>query len=95
MLKEINDSLVAAKELAVLLKNSPAKVNLIPFNPFPESSYQCSDEHQINKFCKVLQSKGIFTSIRKTRGDDIDAACGQLAGKVNDRIKNRLGQQNL
>jgi len=95
MLKEINDSLAAANELATLLKNFPAKVNLIPFNPFSESSYQCSDENQINKFCKVLQSKGIFTSIRKTRGDDIDAACGQLAGKVNDRIKNRLGQQKL
>ena len=82
-----------AKNLASLLKYKPAKVNLIPFNDFTDSTYTCSSRDKIERFCKHLQSKGIFASIRKTRGSDINAACGQLAGKVNDKIKKPLSKR--
>ena len=85
MLKGVNDSLAQARELAHILEDVPAKVNLIPFNPFPGAPYERSTMQQINAFRDVLMSKGINTITRKTRGDDIDAACGQLAGKVQDR----------
>ncbi len=82
MLKGINDSLEHADELIALLKDVPCKVNLIPFNPFPMTQYQRSSNNAINLFKDKLIASGINTITRKTRGDDIDAACGQLAGKV-------------
>jgi 23S rRNA (adenine2503-C2)-methyltransferase len=93
MLNGVNDSIEDAESLARLLKHKPAKVNLIPFNSFKNNPYECSDRPTIELFCKLLQSRGIFTTIRKTRGSDIDAACGQLAGKVNDKIKHPLSKR--
>ncbi len=87
MLDGVNDSLSDAKQLAKILTDVPAKVNLIPFNPFPGAPYQCSREERINDFREVLMAKGIITITRKTRGNDIDAACGQLVGKVKARAK--------
>jgi len=87
MLAGINDSLDHARQLAKLLKDIPAKMNLIPFNPFPQSNYKCSDRDTIDRFRDVLMKAGIVTVTRKTRGEDIDAACGQLAGKVTDKTK--------
>jgi 23S rRNA (adenine2503-C2)-methyltransferase len=85
MLKDVNDTAVHARELVKLLHNVPAKVNLIPFNPFPLTQYQRSNESAIIKFRDILISHGINTITRRTRGDDIDAACGQLAGRFKDR----------
>jgi 23S rRNA (adenine2503-C2)-methyltransferase len=85
MLDHVNDSLEHAEELFRLLKNIPSKINLIPFNPFPGTKYQRSSNNRIHRFFDFLNQKGIVTTIRKTRGDDVDAACGQLVGKVNDR----------
>jgi len=85
MLKNVNDSLDQAKELIKLVKNVPCKFNLIPFNSFKNSGYECSDKNIINRFKEVLVDEGIITTIRKTRGEDIDAACGQLVGKVQDK----------
>jgi 23S rRNA (adenine2503-C2)-methyltransferase len=85
MLKNVNDSLDQAKELIKLVKNVPCKFNLIPFNSFKNSGYECSDKNIINRFKEVLMDEGIITTIRKTRGEDIDAACGQLVGKVQDK----------
>lgn len=82
MLKGVNDSRQDALELVKCLKGIPAKVNLIPFNTFPGTHYECSDMNTINSFRDVLIQSGIITITRKTRGDDIDAACGQLVGKV-------------
>jgi 23S rRNA (adenine2503-C2)-methyltransferase len=65
----------------------PAKVNLIPFNPFPGTRYRCSSPEVIERFQTLLMNAGMITLIRKTRGDDIDAACGQLVGKVADRSR--------
>lgn len=90
MLKDVNDSIAHARELAQLLANIPAKVNLIPFNPFPRTIYERSSEEQINKFRDVLIKKGINTITRKTRGDNINAACGQLAGEFQDRTSRSL-----
>jgi 23S rRNA (adenine2503-C2)-methyltransferase len=87
MLAGINDSDEHARKLASLLKNVPAKVNLIPFNSFPGTQYHCSSEKRINRFRDILIQNGLVTITRKTRGDDIDAACGQLAGRVNDRTR--------
>jgi 23S rRNA (adenine2503-C2)-methyltransferase len=72
-----------------LLEGVPAKVNLIPFNPFPETRYVRSSNNRINRFFEILNHAGIVTITRKTRGDDIDAACGQLAGKFRDRTRRR------
>ncbi len=82
MLKGINDSLQDAYELVECLRGIPAKVNLIPFNTFPGTNYNCSEMKTINAFRDVLVKSRIVTITRKTRGDDIDAACGQLVGKV-------------
>ena len=90
MLEGINDSRQDALALAKLLKNIPSKVNLIPFNPFPNTNYRCSSQGKIDAFRDVLISKGLTTITRKTRGEDIDAACGQLAGQVMDRTKRKL-----
>jgi len=85
MLQDVNDTEQHARQLAALLANVPAKVNLIPFNPFPQNQYQRSSRETIDRFREILVKKGIVTVTRKTRGDDIDAACGQLAGRVQDR----------
>ena len=87
MLKGVNDSVAQAKLLVNLVKEVPCKFNLIPFNPFSDSGYLCSNKEAIQLFKKVLTDAGLLVTIRKTRGDDIDAACGQLAGKVQDKTK--------
>ena len=87
MLRGVNDSPEQAAELVELVRDVPCKFNLIPFNPFPESGLVRSQDHTIRRFAEVLGNAGIVTTIRKTRGDDIDAACGQLAGEVVDRTR--------
>ena len=87
MLKGVNDSPEHARELVKILKGVPSKVNLIPFNPFPETDYERSSQKAINRFRDILIDAGLVTITRKTRGDDIDAACGQLAGRVKDKTK--------
>jgi 23S rRNA (adenine2503-C2)-methyltransferase len=93
MLRGVNDSLRDADNLVALLRNRPAKVNLIPFNPFPGNDYQRSRTRDIQVFQERLREQGLVSTTRRTRGDDIDAACGQLAGKVRDRIRSRLGEK--
>lgn len=95
MLRGVNDSLAHADELAELLSGNPAKVNLIPFNPFPGTEYERSGVETIRYFQDRLRDRGIVATTRRTRGDDIDAACGQLAGKVSDRVRRRLGEKNI
>jgi 23S rRNA (adenine2503-C2)-methyltransferase len=85
MLDGVNDSPQHARALAKILGDVPAKVNLIPFNPFAGIDYRRSSAESIDRFRDILLSRNVFTVTRKTRGDDIDAACGQLAGKVRDR----------
>ncbi len=92
MLAGVNDSEAHAHALVKLLRDVPSKINLIPFNPFPDTSYRCSDTATINRFRDILMRAGLMTVTRKTRGDDIDAACGQLAGKVVDKTKRKLRQ---
>jgi 23S rRNA (adenine2503-C2)-methyltransferase len=87
MLSGVNDGVEHARELAVLVKEVPCKVNLIPFNPFPGIAYQRSSSEAIARFRDVLMRAGLIATTRKTRGDDIDAACGQLAGQVQDRTR--------
>lgn len=93
MLNGINDSMEQAEELAQLLKSTPCKINLIPFNPYPGSPYTRSSNSRIDRFAKVLMGHGYTVVVRKTRGDDIDAACGQLVGDVVDRTKRMLKKQ--
>ena len=97
MLKDVNDSIAQAHELVALVQDVPCKFNLIPFNPFPESGLTVSSPAQVRAFGEVLLEAGIVTTIRKTRGEDIDAACGQLAGQVLDRTRRneRMGEQPL
>lgn len=90
MLDGVNDSDADARELVKLLKGINAKVNLIPFNPFPNSPYKSSSAKRISEFVNVLNHAGIVTITRRTRGDDIDAACGQLAGKVKDKTRRSI-----
>jgi len=92
MLDGVNDSDQHAKELVDLLKKIPCKLNLIPFNPFPGSGLHKSSSSRVQDFAKRLMDAGIITTVRKTRGDDIAAACGQLAGDVKDRtnVKQRM-----
>jgi len=87
MLKGVNDSDQDARALVKVLRGVPAKVNLIPFNPFDKTRYQCSSAQRILAFRDILIKAGMNTMTRKTRGDDIDAACGQLAGKFHDRTR--------
>ncbi len=94
MLDHINDSTDQAHELAKLMKDTPCKVNLIPFNPYPGSPYGRSSNSRIDRFSKVLMEYGLTVIVRKTRGDDIDAACGQLAGDIRDRTK-RLAKKQM
>ncbi len=95
MLKDVNDKLEHARELTKLMKGLECKFNLIPFNPFPNSGFESSSWEQILKFQKVLQNGGYITTVRKTRGDDIDAACGQLVGKVQDKTKRQAKWKNF
>ena len=95
MLRDVNDSLEHADELAKLLKGKPAKVNLIPFNPFDGNEFARSSKEAIRLFQDRLRKHDIVATTRKTRGDDIDAACGQLAGRVNDRVRVRLSEKNI
>lgn len=87
MLDHINDHVEHAHQLAAVLKNTPCKINLIPWNPFPQAPYAKSSNTRIDRFQKTLMEYGLTVIVRKTRGDDIDAACGQLAGDVIDRTK--------
>jgi len=93
MLDGVNDQPSHAHELVRLLKGQPGKVNLIPFNPFPGTTYRRSPAAAIERFRDILNTNGVIATTRRTRGDDIDAACGQLAGRVNDRTKVRLGSK--
>ena len=95
MLRGVNDSLAHADQLVTLRKGKPAKINLIPFNPFPGTRFKRSSADAIRHFQNRLRQQGLVATTRKTRGDDIDAACGQLAGKVSDRIRNPLGQKSF
>jgi 23S rRNA (adenine2503-C2)-methyltransferase len=93
MLDGVNDQDVHARELVALLRGFPCKVNLIPFNPFPGISFATSPRTRVVAFQQALMAAGVMTTIRKTRGNDIEAACGQLAGQVEDRMKRRLGSR--
>jgi 23S rRNA (adenine2503-C2)-methyltransferase len=106
MLDGVNDQPRHAQELIELVKHYGqgaagtgvwCKFNLIPFNPFPESGLTRSPQNQVLAFAKILSDAGIVTTVRKTRGDDIDAACGQLAGDVKDRTRvgDRIAQQRV
>jgi len=98
MLDGVNDSIEQAQALVRLLKGRiSCKLNLIPFNPFPASGLTCSSRERVQAFAGVLLAAGIVTTVRKTRGDDIDAACGQLAGEVQDRTgaRDRLARRRV
>ncbi len=95
MLDGVNDSDAHARELVALVADVPCKFNLIPFNPFPESGLKRSPNPRIKAFAQILMNAGIVTTIRKTRGDDIDAACGQLAGEVQDRTRVQQRMQKM
>ncbi len=92
MLDGVNDTDRHAKQLIRLLEGTPSKMNLIPFNPFPGTKYRCSSPERIEAFRQRLMKAGVISITRKTRGDDIDAACGQLVGKVKDRSRRELRQ---
>ena len=83
----VNDQPAHARELVKILKNLPCKLNLIPFNPFPNSGYRRSHRESIERFKEITTYSGLITTVRSTRGDDIDAACGQLVGQVDDRTR--------
>ncbi|EHQ57676.1 23S rRNA m(2)A-2503 methyltransferase [gamma proteobacterium HIMB55] len=87
LLAGVNDQVEHAHELAALLKDYPCKINLIPFNDFPNSGFERPSGNAVSRFWKVLMEAGFIVTVRTTRGDDIDAACGQLVGDVNDRTK--------
>lgn len=87
MIDGVNDSDHSAERLAALVADVPCKINLIPFNPFQGTTYRCSPRDRIDRFREILLGRGLFTATRTTRGDDIDAACGQLAGQVQDRTR--------
>ena len=93
MLDGVNDDAATARQLLALLRDTSCKLNLIPFNPFPGTEFRTSPRERILAFQRTLIAGGIVTTIRKTRGDDIDAACGQLAGRVQDRTKRKLGSR--
>ncbi len=95
MLNGVNDQIEHARELVALLKHKPAKVNLIPFNPFPNTRYTRSPAAVIERFRDYLNTHGVIATTRRTRGDDIDAACGQLVGRVQDRTTIRLGSKRM
>jgi 23S rRNA (adenine2503-C2)-methyltransferase len=94
LMDQVNDRSVHARELAILLQDLPCKINLIPFNPFPGSNYKRVTNTALNRFRDILQGEGYTVTVRTTRGDDIAAACGQLAGEVNDRTKRQQRYKN-
>jgi len=91
MLDGVNDTPEDARVLIALLRDIPAKVNLIPFNPFPQGRYRRSSPENVERFQSILADAGLTAITRRTRGDDIDAACGQLAGRVTDRTRRAPG----
>ena len=93
MLAGVNDSPAQARALARLLAGRPAKVNMIPFNPFPGTQYRRSDDEAIGRFRDELLRRNVMATVRRTRGEDIDAACGQLVGRVENRTVARLGER--
>lgn len=101
MLAGVNDSDKHAHELVNLLKDLPCKINLIPFNPFPHAPYDRSSNNRIHAFSNILNNAGFVCTIRQTRGDDIDAACGQLVGQVADKTRRakqwqeKVGQEKV
>ena len=97
MLHGVNDSISHAHELVQLVRDTPCKFNLIPFNAFPNSGYQRSSPEAVRLFRDVLMQAGLVTTVRKTRGDDIAAACGQLAGQVLDKTRrvSRMDQETI
>lgn len=90
MLEGVNDSVAHARELMSIAQEVSCKINLIPFNPFPASAFKRSSADTIRRFNNLLNEAGIVTTTRKTRGDDIDAACGQLAGRIEDRTRRTI-----
>ncbi|HEX7953774.1 MAG TPA: 23S rRNA (adenine(2503)-C(2))-methyltransferase RlmN [Burkholderiales bacterium] len=95
MLQGVNDSVDQARQLVELVHGVSCKFNLIPFNPFPDSGFERSSQQRIAAFRDVLMQSGLVTTIRKTRGDDIDGACGQLAGQVQDRTQRKSRRQTM
>jgi 23S rRNA (adenine2503-C2)-methyltransferase len=95
MIDGVNDKPEHANELVKLLRNLPVKINLIPFNPFPGSDFKRSTPQALEVFGDILMSNNLTTTTRKTRGDDIDAACGQLVGRVKDKSKRTQQQTTL
>jgi 23S rRNA (adenine2503-C2)-methyltransferase len=87
MMKGVNDTPDLARQLAKLVRTVPSKINLIPFNPFTGTRFERSEEPVIREFQRILLEAGALTMVRRTRGDDIDAACGQLKGQVLDRTR--------
>lgn len=87
MLEDVNDTDIHANQLIEICREVKSKVNLIPFNPFPESGLKRSSSQRVKAFSAILNDAGIVATTRKTRGDDIDAACGQLAGDIKDKSK--------
>ena len=87
LIDNVNDFPEHARKLVKLLRTVPSKLNLIPFNPFPGTRYRCSTQDRIDRFQEIVMQGGLIATVRKTRGEDIDAACGQLVGKVKDRTK--------
>ncbi len=87
LLAGVNDQTEHAEQMIKLLEHTPCKINLIPFNPFPHSGYERPSNNQVRRFQEMLQAANFNTTVRKTRGDDIDAACGQLVGKIQDRTR--------
>lgn len=92
MIEGVNDEVEHARELLSLVHDVPCKFNLIPFNPFPNSDFRRSSLPRIKRFAQILMDAGIVTTVRKTRGDDVDAACGQLAGQVVDKTRRTLAR---
>ncbi|MFK7955524.1 MAG: 23S rRNA (adenine(2503)-C(2))-methyltransferase RlmN [Lysobacterales bacterium] len=90
----VNDEPEHARALVRLLRQVPSKLNLIPFNPFPGTQYTRSSPRRIEAFQRIIQAAGVVATLRKTRGDDIDAACGQLVGQVKDRTKRQMRHRN-
>ena len=95
MLEDVNDSDTHARELVALAASVRSKFNLIPFNPFPNSGFKRSSPERIRRFAEILQRAGLTVTVRKTRGDDIAAACGQLAGDVADRTRRRFALKEM
>lgn len=87
LIEGVNDQPEHARQLAKLLRRLPSKLNLIPFNPFPNSDYKRPSEQAIDAFKQIMLKNNILTTVRRTRGDDVDAACGQLVGQVQDRTR--------